>query len=150
MYAPQLSNTAIETAQFTFIGFYIFFILYLLEIKTFDQNLSKALVGLAILCFTYALLNIILIFHQGLYSETRSMASLIVRLIVLPLNVALFIWIILKVKHPLMKYFVLGPSLFFIGAIVSSFIHYNNLLLVPDSMFNFTHTQHFMFVVRYL
>ncbi|RUA15771.1 MAG: histidine kinase [Flavobacteriia bacterium] len=145
MYAPQLSNTAIETAQFTFIGFYIFFILYLLEIKTFDQNLSKALVGLAILCFTYALLNIILIFHQGLYSETRSMASLIVRLIVLPLNVALFIWIIFKVKHPLMKYFVLGQSLFFIGALVSSFIHYNKLHLVPDGMFNFPHAQHIIF-----
>src|SRR5690606_11469532 len=102
-------------------------------------------VGLAILCFIYALLNIILSYYNDMYSETRSMASLIVRLIVLPLNVALFIWIILKVRHPLMKYFVMGQSLFFIGAFVSSFVYYNKLHLVPDGMFNFPHAHHIIF-----
>ncbi|MCM4162307.1 MULTISPECIES: histidine kinase [unclassified Arenibacter] len=144
-HVPYLSLITKESIQFSFIGFYIFFILHLLEIKAFSRQLSKALVSLGIFCFVYALSKFIFNYYEGLYSNNRELIAYIVRLIVLPLNIVLFIWIILKVKHPLMKYFVMGQSLFFIGAFVSSYIHYNKLHLEPDGIFNFPHAQHIIF-----
>lgn len=144
-HVPYLSLITTESIQFSFIGFYIFFILHLLEIKMFNRQLSKALVGLGIFCFVYAFSKFIFNYYEGLYSNNRELIAYVVRLIVLPLNIALFIWIILKVRHPLMKYFVLGQSLFFIGAFVSSYIHHNKLYLVPDGFFNFPHAQDIIF-----
>jgi sensor histidine kinase YesM len=145
LYAPVLFRNAQETLQFAFIGFYIFFILHLLEIKTFNRRLSKALAGLGMFCFGYALLSFPLYYYEGVSFENKMLVSYIVRLIVLPLNVALFIWIVLKIKHPLIKYFVLGQSLFFIGSFLSSYIYYNNLHLVPGNIFNFPHSPHIIF-----
>src|SRR5690606_38811035 len=133
---PYLSLIAMETIQFCFIGFYIFFILHLLEIRTFSRRLSKVLVGFGIFCLIYALSKFIFSYYEGLYSDNRVLVSYIIRIIVLPLNMALFIWILLKVRHPLIRYFIVGQSLFFIGAFLSSYIFYPNLHLVSDGIFN--------------
>lgn len=146
---PYFSVLISESVQFTFIGFYILFILHLLAVKTFDLKLAKALKIFAIVCFTYAMLW----FGFNLFwvdLEIRTMASIIIRVIVLPLNLFLFFWIIYKVKHPLLKYFILGQSLFFIGAALSSIVYYNGLHKVPNGIFNFPYSQNIIFMAGLL
>ena len=144
-YFPYFSNLISETAQFTFIGFYILFIQHLLTVKMFDLKLAKTLTIFAIICFSYA----ILWFGFNLFGvdfEIRRMSNIIIRAIVLPLNLFLFFWIIFKVKHPLLKYFVVGQSLFFIGSVLSSIVFYIGLNQVPNGIFNFPHSQNIIFM----
>ncbi|MDY0090546.1 MAG: histidine kinase [Flavobacteriaceae bacterium] len=146
---PYFSNLISESAQFTFIGFYILFILHLLTVKTFSLKLAKALKMLAIVCFGYAMLWFGFNF---LYFdiEIRRFASIIIRIVVLPLNLFLFFWIVYKVKHPLLNYFVLGQSFFFLGAFLSSIVFYNGLHHVPNGIFNFPHSQNIIFMAGLL
>ncbi len=148
-YFPYFSNLISETAQFTFIGFYILFIQHLLTVKMFDLKLAKTLTIFAIICFSYA----ILWFGFNLFGvdfEIRRMSNIIIRAIVLPLNLFLFFWIIFKVKHPLLKYFVVGQSLFFIGSVLSSIVFYSGLNQVPNGIFNFPHSQNIIFMAGLL
>lgn len=144
-HAPVSSQILFEPAQFTFIGFYIFFILHLLEVKNFSKPLSKALIGLGIFCFAYAFFRLIYNYLTWDTDNAEELIFYIVRAIVIPFNLVLFIWIMVKVKHPLMKYFVLGQSLFFIGAFVSAFISFTELHFVPGSIFNFPYAQNIIF-----
>lgn len=148
-YFPYFSSLISETAQFTFIGFYILFIQHLLTVKMFDLKLAKTLTIFAIICFSYAILwfgfNLF-----GIDFEIRRMANIIIRAIVLPLNLFLFFWIIFKVKHPLLKYFVVGQSLFFIGSVLSSIVFYGGLNQVPNGIFNFPHSQNIIFMAGLL
>ncbi|MCL8009296.1 histidine kinase [Gelidibacter japonicus] len=146
---PYFSVLISESVQFTFIGFYILFILHLLDVKTFSLKLVRALKIFGIVCFAYA----ILCFGFNLLwvnLEVRRMASIIIRTIVLPLNLFLFFWIIYKVKHPLLKYFILGQSFFFIGAVLSSIVYYTGLHLVPGGIFNFFYSQNVIFMAGLL
>src|SRR5690606_24032816 len=56
LHFPYFSNLISESVQFTFIGFYILFILHLLAVKMFDLKLAKTLTIFAIICFGYAIL----------------------------------------------------------------------------------------------
>ncbi|TDU40600.1 sensor histidine kinase YesM [Gelidibacter sediminis] len=142
---PYFSNLISESAQFIFIGFYILFILHLLTVKMFDRKLAKTLTIFAIICFTYAILwfgfNLVWV-----DMDVRRIASIIIRVIVLPLNLFLFFWIIYKVKHPLLKYFVVGQSLFFIGSALSSIVYYSGLYQVPNGIFSFPYSQNVIFM----
>lgn len=146
---PYFSVLISESVQFAFIGFYILFILHLLAVKTFDLKLAKALKIFGIVCFAYAMLwfgfNLLWV-----DLEIRRTASLIIRVIVLSLNLFLFIWIIYKVKHPLLKYFILGQSLFFVGAALSSIIFYAKLYLIQGGIFNFFYSQNVIFMAGLL
>ncbi len=144
LYVPEFSHLIFEPVQFAFIGFYIFFILSLLEIKTFDIKLSKILISFGVFCFVYALLRFVFDCFWG-ESEINELIFTIVRMIVLPLNFVLFFWIIYKAKHPLLKYFIFGQSLFFIGSLLSSIISYTEVFLVPGSIFNFPYSQNIIF-----
>ena len=144
LYLPYFSHYIFEPVQFIFIGFYIFFILHLLEIKRFGRRLYKVLAGFGIFCFVYAVLRFVInCFWHDL--ETGELIFFLVRMVVLPLNFVLFFWIIYKVKHPLLKYFILGEGLFFVGAVVSSLVAINSWHLVPDGIFNFPHSQNILF-----
>ncbi len=147
LHFPYFSYLISESAQFIFIGFYILFILHLLTVKMFDLKLAKTLTILAIICFTYAILwlgfNLVWVDFY-----VRRIASIIIRVIVLPLNLFLFFWIIYKVKHPLLKYFVVGQSLFFIGSALSSVVYYNGLH--QNGVFNFPHSQNIIFMAGLL
>lgn len=144
LYFPNFSHFIFEPVQFAFIGFYIFFILQLLEIKKFDQRLSKVLIGFSVFCFVYAILRLgINYLWRDL--ETGELIFFLVRIIVLPLNFVLFFLIIYKVRHPLLKYFILGEGLFFIGAVVSSVVSIAELHLIPNGIFNFPHSQNILF-----
>src|SRR5690606_16837175 len=144
LYLPVFSHYIFEPVQFVFIGFYIFFILHLLEIKRFGLRLSHVLAGFGIFCFAYAVLRFVInCYWRDL--ETGEFIFTIVRMVVLPLNFVLFFWIIYKVRHPLLKYFVVGQSLFFAGAIISSLVAVNAWHLVPDGTFNFPHSQNILF-----
>lgn len=145
LHFPYFSNLISESVQFTFIGFYILFILHLLAVKMFDLKLAKTLTIFAIICFGYAILR----FGFNLVwvdLDVRRIASIIIRVIVLPLNLFLFFWIIYKVKHPLLKYFVVGQSLFFVGSVLSSIVYYSGLHQVPNGIFSFPHSQNVIFM----
>ncbi len=144
LYVPYFANLLFEPAQFTFIGFYVLFILHLLEIKKFSLPLAKALGILGVFCFGYAVLRFVYN-HYWWNLETAELIFYVVRAIVLPFNVLLFFWIIYKVKHPLLKYFALGQTLFFIGAFVSSFVSFTELHFIPGHFFNFPYAQNVIF-----
>src|SRR5690606_37879611 len=70
-----------------------------------------------------------------------------VRLIILPINFVLIFWIIFKVKHPLLGYFIIGQSLFFIGAVLGSYINYSGMEFIPGHFFNFTEASNIVFQI---
>ncbi len=128
-----------ESSQFVFIGFYIFFILNLLEIKKYSTKLSKVLIYFGRFCFLYAFAVFIynsfwnnIIIGDYIFS--------IVRFIILPLNLVLIFWIIYKVKHPLLKYFIVGQSFFFIGSVLAFYIAYSGVYLDQESIFYSRHS----------
>lgn len=141
---PQTSKDLSEFSQFMFIGFYIFFILNLLEIKKYDQKLSKVLVYFGRFCFLYALSILIYNISIG-NNEFGSLIFSIVRLTVLPLNFVLIFWIIYKVKHPLLRYFIIGQTFFFIGATLAFYINNTGLYTQPGSIFNFPFSPNIIF-----
>lgn len=136
LYLSYPSGFLAEASQFLFIGFYVFFIIHLLEIKKYNQSLTKALTYFGWFCLLYGLT----IFIYLLFWKDAAISidiTTIVRFIVLPLNLAMLIWIIYKVKHPLLKYFVVGHSFFFIGAVLASYFMITKSNYHPESIFNF-------------
>ncbi|MEO8934225.1 MAG: histidine kinase [Xanthomarina sp.] len=133
---PKLAFKLFEPIQFIFIGFYVLFILKLLHVKIYDKKLAKTLQYLAIFCFIYAITRFV---FSYLFIDTKFVNNLfiIVRSIILPLNFLLIFWIIFKVKHPLLIYFIVGQTFFFVGALLSTYIGY--------SYSNMTHFQFLRF-----
>ncbi|HPE84053.1 MAG TPA: histidine kinase [Aequorivita sp.] len=144
LYIPYRFSAVSETSQFLFIGFYIFFIINLLEIKKYNQPLTKALIYFGRFCLLYGL-AIYIYLIVGKDSKISSEILAIVRLIVLPLNLVMLIWIIYKVKHPLLKYFVVGHSFFFIGAVLASYVMITKSNYHPESIFNFPYAPTIIF-----
>lgn len=143
-YVPKLSSALSEPVQFTFIGFYIFFILYLLQIKNYDRLLAKILYFLGVFCFAYALSRFI--FSYFFYDpNVVEVMFATVRLIILPVNFILIFWIIYKVKHPLLPYFIVGQVFFFIGAILASYIGYVGAETISDDVFVFKESANIIF-----
>lgn len=136
LYFPVAGYALEEGVQFMFIGFYVFFILKLLEIKTYDVRLSQVMRGVAWACFAYA------IFSMGYKSllpdpDFSDWLFRVSRLIILPINFLLIIWVIVKVKHPLIGYFIVGNTFFFAGSVLSVYVALNNIYLDPESIFYF-------------
>ena len=148
-YLPEFSAAFFQPAQFIFIGFYIFFITNLLAVINYDKLLAKVLHYLGIFCFVYAIAQFIFnyFFNGFIYGET---AFIVVRSIILPLNFFLIFWIIYKVKHPLISYFIVGQTLFFIGALLASYIGYMDFYFVPGHFFNFTQSPNIVFQIGLL
>lgn len=141
---PELAYDLFEPVQFIFIAFYIFFILHLLRVRIYDRLLAKSLIYLGVFCSIYALTRFI--FSHFFYDP--QMAGIIfttIRLIVLPINLVLIIWIIYKVKHPLLVYFIVGQSFFFIGAILASYLGYTGVHHLPGHLFNFKEAPNIIF-----
>ncbi|MCM4169390.1 histidine kinase [Arenibacter sp. H213] len=148
-YNPSLAFDLLEPIQFIFIGFYIFFILQLLTVKTYDKLLAKILFYLGLFCFLYALTNFAFSYFllNGKYTDQ---IFYIVRYIILPTNFILIFWIIYKVKHPLLIYFIVGQSFFFIGALLSTYVAYSEINLIPDHLFNFKEAPNIIFQIGLL
>ncbi len=120
-YYPKLAYNLNEPVQFIFIGFYIFFIINLLTIKRYNKMLARALKYFGFACFIYAISRIF--FAYFFYNAyLNGLIFSIVRIVILPLNLVLIFWIIFKVKHPLLIFFIIGQSFFFIGALFASYI----------------------------
>ena len=144
LYLSYPSGFLAEASQFLFIGFYIFFIIHLLEIKKYNQSLTKALNYFGGFCLLYGLtIFIYLLFWKD--AAISSDITTTVRFIVLPLNLVMLIWIIYKVKHPLLKYFVVGHSFFFIGAVLASYVMITKSNHHPESIFNFPYAPTIIF-----
>ncbi|WP_458626782.1 histidine kinase [Winogradskyella sp. PC D3.3] len=148
-YFPKLAYELSEPVQFVFIGFYVWFILKLLDVKKYDRLLAKILFNLGCFCFIYALFNFV-ISHFFIGIKFTASLFLIIRFIILPINFVLIFWIILKVKHPLLIYFIVGQTFFFMGAIVSTYLAYNNMNLIPGHLFNFTQSLNIVFQIGLL
>lgn len=148
-YIPKLSAMASQPTQFMIIGFYVFFISNLLSVKKYDKLLSKTLSWLGIFCFAYAGFRFIVsyFFYGQVFEGTLFIA---VRSIILPVSLILFFWIIYKVKHPLLKYFIVGQSFFFIGAVLASYIGFSQFYLIPEHPFNFVQAPNIIFQVGLL
>ncbi len=141
---PKLSHSFLEPIQFIFIGFYILFILHLLDVKSYDKLLGKWMYYLGIFCFAYAIFRFIL----AVFLSDLALGEVIftaVRLFVLPLNLVLILWIIYKVKHPLLIYFIVGQSFFFVAALFASYLGYSGLHFDPQSFFNFPEAPNIVF-----
>lgn len=148
-YQPSLSIQLFEPVQFTFIGFYIFFIIKLLKVEDYDKLLAKILTYLGWACFIYAVVR----FGVNLFTQDHKIASivfLIVRIIILPINFVLIFWIIYKVKHPLLIYFIFGQSFFFIGALLGSYIGAGDKSLLLGGIFNFKEAPNIIFQIGLL
>lgn len=148
-FIPRVADDLFEPVQFAFIGFYIFFILNLLQVKRYNKLLGRVLKYLGLACFIYAISRFLLS-HFFYDPEIAQMAFTIVRLIILPINFILIFWIVFKVKHPLLNYFIYGQSFFFIGALVSSYVGYYGLQFSPDSIFNFKEAPNIIFQIGLL
>src|SRR5690554_2968 len=133
---PRLAFNLFEPVQFIFIGFYVFFILQLLQVKNYDKLLAKILKYLGIFCFIYAGISFISNYFLIDFKYT-GLVFLIIRSIILPLNFILIFWIIYKVKHPLIIYFIIGQSFFFIGALLSTYIAFSGIQFTPGHLLNF-------------
>lgn len=148
-YIPRLSSDFFQPTQFIFIAFYIFFISKLLTVEKYDRLLAKILLYLGIVCLIYAISHFILnhFFSGFLFADTLFMVA---RAIILPLNLILIFWIIFKVKHPLLIYFILGQSFFFIAAVLASYLGYIDIFAVPGHFFNFTQSPNIVFQIGLL
>lgn len=136
LYFPVVGYAIVEGVQFFFIGFYIFFILKLLEVNKYDKRLSHVMRWVGWICFAYAIFSI---GHNSLFPDPYNIGLMfaIVRSIILPVNLLLIIWVIIKVKHPLIAYFVIGNIFFFIGSALSVYVSFSGIYKDPDSVFNF-------------
>ena len=137
-YYPEMSTLLTETIQFIFIGFYVLFIYKLLDINK-TGKLGKTVRILAVACFIYAIGALILFLST--YSITvKSWSFVISRAIIMPVNLMLIIWILFKVKHRLINYFVIAHLFFFVGAITAVYIAFTGLKNNPDSIFYFANS----------
>jgi len=146
---PKIASDITEFSQFMFIGFYILFIIYLLEVKKYDKLLSKVLIYFARFCFVYAFSILI---YNLFWSHLLIGFSFfkIVRFIILPLNFILIFWIIFKVRHQLLTYFIVGQTFFFIGSIFAFYVAYNEIDLNPESIFSFPYSKNIIFQIGLL
>ncbi len=146
---PNFAFIIFDSSQFMFIGFYVLFVIQLLQIKVYDKLLTNALYILAIICFVYS----VLVFSIG-YMENQIQLTItlqkIIRIIVLPANFILFIWMIIKIKHPLVMYFIIGQSLFFVGAILSTYVGFTDAEFLPDMMVGFKRNPNILFQIGIL
>ena len=145
----KLASDLFEPVQFFFIGFYVLFILQLLQVKEYDKLLARILYYLAVFCFLYAIFNFLISYFLTDF-KYMGLVYLIIRSIILPLNFILIFWIIYKVKHPLIIYFIVGQTFFFIGSIVSTYIAYTNTHFIPGHFFNFKESPNIIFQIGLL
>lgn len=133
-YYPILEYILSEPVLYIFVGFYIFFIVRLFEIP--KSLLKDVAINLGWLCFAYALFSIIYLpFFATM--EGRELSYMLSRLIIIPTNFILIIWIIWKVRHPLLVYFIIAHLFFFMGTIASVYIELTGIYKDPDSVFYF-------------
>lgn len=146
---PELSNDLSEPVQFIFIGFYILFITKLLTIKKYDKYLARSLYVFGIGFFIYAIARFVLGYFI-LEREVTEIMFAISRMIVLPINLFLVCWIFYKVRHPLLPYFVIGQSFFFLGALIASYAGYLGVESIPGHFLNFTEAPNIIFQIGLL
>lgn len=143
---PAVQMVIFECIQFIFISFYILFILELLEVRRHDALLARIMRGLFWFCLGYALINPI--FRVSIPSpELGFFLFKYVRLIVLPINLILIIWVIAKVKSPLVTYFIIGNVFFYTGSVVSVYVSLTGTMFNPESIFFFRNSLNTIFQI---
>lgn len=132
----ELSYVANEGIQFIFFGFYALFILHLLKLNEFSKKLVIAMKGMAFFCFTYAsaslFLNYYILDGAFIFSLFKG-----IRFLLLPIYIGLFTWIIVRVKSPLLIYFIIANLFFAAGALLSFYVSVNQLQAQTGGIFDF-------------
>lgn len=136
LYYPIVGYAIVEGVQFLFIGFYIFFTRQLLSIKEYDRRLSRFMYWVGWSCFGYAVFSMI---YNTIFPNADIIFSMfiIVRSIILPINLFLLFWVLVKVKHPLIGYFIVGNVFFFVGSALSVYVSFTGLHRDPTGVFYF-------------
>lgn len=143
LYYPSVGYVISETIQFIFIGFYIIFIMHLLEINK-KGTLGRFMKSVSWLCFIYAAFSLFFyIFFPS--PEGRGFLFILIRSIILPINLILIVWIALRIKHPLIPYFLVGNLFFFFGSVLSVTVSYLELNQDPESVFYFGNSLNTLF-----
>lgn len=146
---PKLAFDLFEPIQFIFIAFYILFVLQLLQVEKYDKLLAKILRYLGIFCLVFAITRFS--FSHFIIEEKYTVTLfLAIRAVILPINIILLFWIIYKVKHPLLIYFLIGQSFFFIGAIFSTYVAYSGMNFIPGHILNFKESPNIIFQIGLL
>lgn len=118
-YYPIMRSYINEPIQFLFFAVYNWFVIELLNINDYDKKLVRFLKILSYCYLVYAglhLLMMITLFDFNL----RNLLFIGTRIILFPLNIGLLIWLYIKIKSPIAKYFYLGAIFYIIGGIIAA------------------------------
>lgn len=143
LYYPKLFYYANESSQFLFIGVYALFIIHLFNFNK-EYGIGRFMLRLAYFCFGYAVFSLIFML-TGPSIEMRYRMFDIIRFIIVPINIYLIIWIVWKVKEPLVNYFIIAHLFFFAGTAISVVAQIVGLDKDPSSIFYFENSLNVIF-----
>lgn len=140
-YFPLMREYLSEPIQFMFFAVYNFFVIELLDIDFHDKRLSKTLRWLAWIYLVYALIHLLMMLLLFDYTIKNNL-FIITRIILFPLNIGLVIWAYLKVKSPVLTYFLVGITFYITAGLFAALVDfrvqlfdYTELGLMPINIF---------------
>ncbi len=113
-----------EPSQFLFFAVYNLFVIELLDAKKQDPLFAKIVKNLAIGYVIYAVVYYIFNYYY-LNLDNRNLLFQIHRAFLFPVNIALIIRCLYKIRTPVLGYFVAGISAFMISAIIAVILSIN-------------------------
>ena len=113
-----------EPAQFLFFAVYNLFVIELLDAKKQNPLFAKIVKNLAIGYVVYAIIYYIFNYFY-LDVDLRNLLFQIHRAFLFPVNIALIIWCLYKIRTPVLVYFIAGISAFMLSSIVAVVLSVN-------------------------
>lgn len=120
---PLIRECIREPIQFAFFAVYNYFVIALLNIDTYDQRLVKFLKRLSVVYLIYGVLHFALTFAFFDFQLLKT-SFIISRSVLFPLNVLLIIWVYLKVKSPILPYFLLGAFCYLSAGLIAAMVDF--------------------------
>jgi sensor histidine kinase YesM len=118
LHYPFTQFALVEPVVLAAVGSYCWFVIELLDIKQHHPKLFVALRWLAYLLWAYSVVFAIISFAVP-DMPFRTTAWLVVRLFLLIINLALLLFIAIRVKSSVKKYYLIGNFLFFFVSIIA-------------------------------
>lgn len=121
---PTIEFICNEATQFLAFAAYSLFAIELLNIKKQDEKLHRLVVVITWLYLVYAGFQLV----NELFGPSkafRDISFVVIRVLFIPLNLLILIWIGLKIKSPVAKYFLAGALIFLLGSIVATYFSFN-------------------------
>lgn len=118
-YYPIMRPYINEPVQFLFFAVYNWFVIELLNIKDYDKKLVRFLKITSYCYLVYAGLNLLMMIILFDF-QLRNILFISTRIILFPLNIGLLVWLYIKVKSPIVNYFLFGALFYLIGGIMAA------------------------------